>query len=239
MRGDVDQLGIDREVRETPAVGQQRLAGIAVGLVLPDRVLDGLAGERILELGREDRDAVQKQHHVEALLVPGAVADLAGDCEEVGGVQPPRLLVEPARRAEVREPERATHVLHAAPQDVEGTAAFDFQREALQEPLPDLRAVMLREPPPLLWLRRQKEVQHVARQETERAVVVLRTALVVAAGSHSRVVVGWGIFSDFAGSARDCIRTVLQQGRFDRVFERALGNRPGHSGSVPSPRMAM
>ena len=97
---------------------------------------------------------------------------------------------------------------------------------------------MLREPSPLLWLRRQHEVQDVARQETERAVVVLRAALVVAAGPHSRVVVGWGIFSDFAGSDRGCIRTVLQQGRFDRVFERALGNRSGHSGSVPSPRMA-
>ena len=112
--GDVDQLGVDGEVREAPAVGEQRLAGVAVGLVLPDRVLDGLAGERVLELGGEDGQAVQEQHRVEALLVPGAVSDLPDDREEVGGVQPPRLLVEPARRAEVRESERAAHVLHAA-----------------------------------------------------------------------------------------------------------------------------
>ena len=117
--------------------------------------------------------------------------------------------------------------------------AFDFRREALPEPLLDLRAVMLREPPPLLRLRLQHEVPDVPRQETKRAVVVLRAALVVAAGPHSRVVVGWEIFSDFAVSVRDCIRTVPQQGRFDRVFERALEYRPGHSGSVPSPRMAM
>ena len=43
-----------REAREAPAVGEQPLAGVAVGLVLPDRVLDGLAGERVLELGGED-----------------------------------------------------------------------------------------------------------------------------------------------------------------------------------------
>ena len=90
---------------------------------------------------------------------------MAGDREEVGGAQPPRLLVESARRKEVREPERTAHVLHAAPQDVEGTTAFDFRREALQEALPDLRAVMLREPPPLLRLRRQHEVQDVIREE--------------------------------------------------------------------------
>ena len=126
--GDVDQLGVDREVREAPAVGEQRLARVAVGLVLPDRVLDGLAGERVLELGGEDGDAVEEQHHVEALLVPGAVPDLAGDREEVGGVQPPRFLVEPARGTEVREPERAAHVLHAAAQGRRGRRGDRFRR---------------------------------------------------------------------------------------------------------------
>ena len=196
--GDVDQLGVDGEVREAPAIGEQGLARVTVGVVLPDRVLDGLAGERVLELGREDGDAIQEQHHVETLLVPGAVLDLAGDREEVGGVQPPRLLVEPACGAEVREPERAPHVLHAAPQDVEGAAALDFGREALQEPRPDLCAVVLREPLPLRGLRRQHEVQDVVREEAERAVVVLGAALVVAAGSHSRVDVRWGLVGDAA-----------------------------------------
>ena len=35
MRGDVDQLGVDGEVREASAVGEQRLTGVAVRLVLP------------------------------------------------------------------------------------------------------------------------------------------------------------------------------------------------------------
>lgn len=235
MRGHIDQLGVDGEVRETPAIGEQRLAGVAVGLVLPDRVLDGPAGERVLELNREDRETVQEQHHVEALLIPGAVPDLADDREEVGGVQPPCFLVEPARRTEVREPERTAHVLHAVPQDIEDATALDFEGKALQEPRPDLRAVMLREPLPLLRLRCQHEVQDVIRQETERAVVVLGAALVVAAGTHSRVMLGWRFIGDAApGRVRTFVRTMPQQSRFDGVFKGAFGNPDTHA-TAPRP----
>ena len=111
---------------ETPPVGEQGLARVAVSPVLPHRVLDGLAGERVLELGREDRDAVQEQHHVEALLVLRAVADLADDREEARRVQAPRLLVEPARGPEEGEPEPAAHVLHAVAKDIERAAALDL-----------------------------------------------------------------------------------------------------------------
>jgi hypothetical protein len=69
LRGDVDQVRVHREVREAAAVGEERLARVAVGLVLADRVLDVLAVERVLQLGGEDRDAVQEEHQVEALLV--------------------------------------------------------------------------------------------------------------------------------------------------------------------------
>ena len=123
MGGDVDLVGVHGEVPEAAAVGQQRLAGVAVGPVLADRVVDGLAAERVLQLRGEQGDAVQEQHEVEALLVLGAVADLAGNGEEVRRVQPPRLLVEPAGRGEIGEPEAAAHVLHPGPQHVEGTAA--------------------------------------------------------------------------------------------------------------------
>ena len=163
MGGDVDQLGVYGKVCEAPAMGEKGLAGVSVGLVLPDCVLDGLAGERVLELGREDGQAVQEQHQVETLLVPGAVPYLSGHREEVRSVQPSRLLVEAACRAEVREPNRSPHVLHAAAQDIEGAATLDFGREAFQEALPDLRAVMLREPLPLLRLGRHHEVEDVGR----------------------------------------------------------------------------
>jgi len=41
-------------VREAAAVGEQRLAWVAVGLVLTDRVLNVLGVEWVLELGGED-----------------------------------------------------------------------------------------------------------------------------------------------------------------------------------------
>ena len=47
-------------MRQTAAIGQQGLAWIAVGLVLADRVCDGLAAEWVLEFGGEDWDAVEE-----------------------------------------------------------------------------------------------------------------------------------------------------------------------------------
>ena len=74
----VDELRVDGEMGETPAVGEERLARVAIRLVLPNRVLDGLPGQRVLELGREDGYAVQEEHEVEAPLV-------LGRCTEPGG----------------------------------------------------------------------------------------------------------------------------------------------------------
>ena len=229
--GDVNQLRVDGEVGEAPAVGEERLVRIAVGLVLPDRVLDGLAGERVLELGREDGYAIQEQHEIEALLVPGAVADLAGDGEEVRPVETPDLLVEPARGAKVREPERAAHVLQAAPEDFKRTAPLDLGQKALQEPLPHLGTVVLRESLPFLRLGGLHEVEYIARQEAERAVVFLRTALPVAARPHVRVAVGRRRLGDRARNGRDLIRPVAEQRRLDRILESALGYPDVHSAS--------
>ena len=106
-------LRVHGEVGEAAPVGEQRLARVAVVAVLPDRILDILAVERVLELGREDGDAVQEEREVEALLVLLAEAELADHREQVGRVQPLQLLVQPARRPEVRQPELAARVLDA------------------------------------------------------------------------------------------------------------------------------
>ena len=92
---------------KTAPVGQERLPRVTVVPVLPDGILHVLAVERVLELGREDGDAVQKQREIEALLALLAEAKLAGYGKEVGCVQALQLLVEPARGPEVREPEPA------------------------------------------------------------------------------------------------------------------------------------
>ena len=148
-------------------VGEERLPGVAVLPVLPDGVLDVLAVERILELCREDGDAVQEDCEVQAVLALLAVAQLAHDREEVGRVQALQLLVESARRPEVGQPEPAAHVLHAVAQHVERSPPADLAREPPQEARLHLRTVVLPQPLPLLRLGGQQEVDHVARNQAE------------------------------------------------------------------------
>ena len=184
--------------------------------------IDGLAGQRVLELRGEDGYAVQEEREVEALLVLAAVSGLADNREEVGRVEPPHLLVEPARGAEVREPERATHVLQAAPEDFESAAPLDLGREALQEPLPHLGPVVLREPLPFLRLGGLHEVEDIARQEAERPVVVLRPAPPIATRPHVRVTVGRWRLGDRTRNGRDLVRPVAKQRRLDGILESTL-----------------
>src|SRR5712692_5758075 len=226
-RRDVDQVRIHREVCEAAGVREERLARVAVRLVLADRVLDVLPVERVLELGGEDWDAVEEEHEVEAVLVLRAIADLAYHGEEVRRVQPPCLLVEPASWTEVGELELAARVLDAVPQHVERAAPLDLGGEALEELLLDRRAVVLLELLPLLGLRGENEVHHVARQEAERAVVLLGTALAVA--TRRRLAVGRRWFADDRRVARACIRAVEEQPALDPLLEGTLGDLDAHA----------
>ena len=67
LRRHEHQVGIDGEVDQRPLLElEDRVVGVAVVLVLPDGVLHVLAGHRVLQLGGDDRDAVQAQGQVEA-----------------------------------------------------------------------------------------------------------------------------------------------------------------------------
>jgi hypothetical protein len=92
-------------------------------------VLDVLAGRRVLELGREDRQPVQEQPEVERVLGALAVAELPHDGEDVRLVQLSQLGVEAARREEVRELERGAVALDPLAQDVERAAAAHLGSE--------------------------------------------------------------------------------------------------------------
>src|SRR5690606_20786810 len=50
VRRHEDEVRVHREMCEAAAVGEERLARVAVGLVLPDRVLDVLPIQRVLQL---------------------------------------------------------------------------------------------------------------------------------------------------------------------------------------------
>ena len=233
MGGDVDHVRVHGEVRKASAIGQQRLAPrVAIVPVLADGILDGLAAQRVLELGREQRNAVQKQHQIEALLVLGAVSDLTGDREEVRRVKPPGLLVEPARRPEEGKPERTAHVLHAGPQDAQRAAVFDLGRQAFEKPLLHPRAVVLGELLPFLRLCGQNEVHDIARQKAKVAVIVLGPPPVITAGLHPGLAEGRGFLRDSGRLPRDLVRPVAQQGGLDGFLEGSFGDDGVHE-AVP------
>ena len=230
-RGHEHLVGIHGEVGEAAAVGEQRLPRVAVGAVLVDRVPHVLAGERVLQFGGEDGDAVQEEREVEAPAGLLAEAQLADDGEEVRGVEALRLLVESARGAEVREPEPAAHVPDAAPEHVERPAPGDLAREAAEEAGPDVFAVVLPEPLPFLRLGGEEEVEDIGRDQAEGAVVVFGVPFVVAAGGG--VVVGRREgFGDALAVVRPGVGAVLEQGVLDGFLERAFGDAESHAASA-------
>jgi hypothetical protein len=72
------------EVRHTTPECEQRLAGVAVALVLRLGVGGGLFGEAVLELEGEDGQAVDEDYEIErALPLVAAVGKLAGHAEAI------------------------------------------------------------------------------------------------------------------------------------------------------------
>ena len=155
---------------------------------------------------------------------------MAHDGEQVGPVQALQLLVEPARRPEVRKPELAARILDAVSQHVERPAPGDLAREPAQEAWLHVSAVVLFELRPLFRLGGEEEVEDVGGDQAEPAVVVRRLALVIAAGQWVASVFRRRLL--YPGCVfRAGVRTVLQQRALDGVFEGALGDLEGHAAS--------
>jgi hypothetical protein len=85
---------------------------------------------------------------------------------------------------------------------------------------------------PLLRLGREDEVDRIAGEEAERAVVVLRLPLPVAAGD--RFAAGRGRFPDAVCLVGAGVRAVAEETALDRLLEGALGDVGGH-GAPPLP----
>ena len=128
LRGHEYLFRVHGEVGEAAPVGEEGLTRVPVVPVLPDGVLHVLTVERVLELGREDGDAVEEEREVDALLGFFAEAELADNGEEIGRVQALQFLIEPARRSEVREAELAARVLDPVAQHVERAPSDDLAR---------------------------------------------------------------------------------------------------------------
>lgn len=69
MSAETDLLVVEGEVNDAAAELEERLARVTVALVLLDGVVDGLLGERVLQLEGGDGQAVDEQDQVEASWV--------------------------------------------------------------------------------------------------------------------------------------------------------------------------
>ncbi len=131
-RGHAHTVGVDGEVDER-AGPEDQVRRVAVRAVLLHRVLNALAREGILQLGRRGGDAVDDEHEVERVGVGGlAVVELADDG---GAVR--RVPLDERRRERVRRPEEAgaerdAVELHHVAQDADGAAVVEERRDVLR-----------------------------------------------------------------------------------------------------------
>src|SRR5208283_601822 len=81
-RAEADLLIVDSKMHHAPAELEESLAGVAIALILLDRILGILLGEIVLQLERSDWQPIDEDSHVEGQLslVP-AVSQLARDAE--------------------------------------------------------------------------------------------------------------------------------------------------------------
>ena len=126
---------IDREVGYAAPEFKQRLARVAVALVLLDRIVRRLLGEAVLQLEGENRQAVDEQPDVQGpLRLVAAVAKLPADREAV--LLKPLLRLRVVGRRCAEEEDQTMHfVPDAIPQHVDGAAPADLALQPGEERL--------------------------------------------------------------------------------------------------------
>lgn len=214
--GEVDEVGIDGEVGETAAEGEERLTRIAVLPVLLDGILHGLTGERIFEFDGEDGDAIEEDGGIEAVFVLLAVFQLANDAEEVALIEFLRFGVERGDGLEEGEFELDAHSFEAVAQDVQRAMISDLICEAVEEVRFGVVGRVLFERFPGFGLGDENEIERIFGKQTKGFVVLLRRAFAIAARCvrtfsnqpFAQCAVGFGV-----------VGTARQQQGFDDGFE--------------------
>ena len=146
-------VGVRGEVGQRAALEREdRLARVAVPLILAACVLDGLAGERVLQLQRRHRNAVQAQGDVERALGTRREMELAGESQAVGGVAGLQLGVQRVGRLEEGHTEYAAVALESVPQGRKRAVLVHPLAQVAEDLLSGPVAVQRLQPGPLLRL---------------------------------------------------------------------------------------
>ena len=125
-------LRVDREVHERPRPSSH-VRRVTVRAVLRHRVLDPLAGQRVLQLRRRHRDPVHEQAQVERVRRPARTASWRTTVSRFASYRSHQLRRQPVRGLEVRQPERDALIDDPVPQHVDRAAVVDLRRKPLEE----------------------------------------------------------------------------------------------------------
>ena len=194
-RGHEHRFGVHGEVHQRAALElEDRLARIAVLLVLPARLFHRLAGERVLQLQRGDGDAVQAEGDIERLLRARREVQLPGQPQAVRGVARLQLRVELVRRLEVGRVQRPPIALEAMAQRRQRAVGVHPLAQVAEDLLAGLLPVQRLQPGPLLRLGGTDEGQYGLGKDRPLAVEAVPV--------HGHVAVGeqMGFDDGFEGS---------------------------------------
>ena len=167
-------VGVRSEVGQRAALElEDGLMRVAVPLVLPACVLGALAGERVLELQRRHRNAVQAQGNVERLLGARREMKLASEAQAVGGVAGLELGIQFVGRLEPGHAERAAVALESVPQGRKRTVLVHPLAQIAEDLLAGPIAMQPFQPGPLFRLGITDEGEDLSRENRAFAVEAL------------------------------------------------------------------
>ena len=145
--------------------------------VLLDRVLDGLARERVLQLGGGDRKTVDEEHEVDGLVAILDEPHLPSDDEPILLVLGERVGVHPVRRFEEGALDLLAEELEPVTKHVERSARIESLHERVEDRRFEPLRVMLAKLRPYRGLRRLDKGEQVLRDERRLAIEVGRRTL--------------------------------------------------------------
>jgi hypothetical protein len=185
-----------REMHErTAREGQQWLhglslrCGMSVEAILVHCVLDGL-GEVRLHLHRGDRQAIEEQHQIDAVLIREGIAHLSHYPQPIGVIAGEYVAVHGQRRLELGEVQRCPQPdqFHSMPQQVQRSTLLELLSDTIQQHRLGGGPVVPGERLPSLGLRRLNPSNDIAWKQGASAIIASRVVFCVEPAVYREVV---------------------------------------------------
>ena len=170
-----DFTAADGKVNHRPArERQQRFRVLSLRLritvqpVLIDRIVDAL-GEIGFQFDRGDRDSVQEQHQIDAVLIGRGILHLLHHSQAIGTVTGHDVGIHGISWFELSHPQRTAKPQHikAVPNDVQRSLLIERIPESAEQMIGSRRSMILQQHIPSVWLRLLHPCQHILRKQAQ------------------------------------------------------------------------